>query len=214
MNIIDLQKWKRKSYFEFFGAFDEPFFSITSNVNTSKVLMQCQKDGHSFFAAYLFCALAAANTIPEFRTRLLDATIVEYEVVHASPTLGREDGSFGFSFLQHTPDFIMFSNAIKSETARILTFEGLGLSQTVERLDVIHFSSLPWLHFTGVSHARHQAKKDSIPKITFGKMSDDGLMPISVCLHHGFADGIHAAKFLEKFQNNLDTFEEELRMKI
>ena len=48
---------------------------------------------------------------------------------------------------------------------------------------------------------------DSAPRLTFGKITGaDGrcTMPISIHAHHVQADGLHVAKFVEKFELCLD----------
>ena len=69
---------------------------------------------------------------------------------------------------------------------------------------MIHFSAIPWLNFTSLSHARSYSYPDSCPKISFGKMTtlDNGkkMMPLSVHVHHGLMDGMHVGKFVALFQ--------------
>ncbi|HAN77810.1 MAG TPA: chloramphenicol acetyltransferase, partial [Bacteroidales bacterium] len=51
------------------------------------------------------------------------------------------------------------------------------------------------------------AFNDSIPKISFGKFfkeNDKLWLPVAVHAHHGLMDGLHVAKFIEKFQYYLD----------
>jgi chloramphenicol O-acetyltransferase type A len=71
------------------------------------------------------------------------------------------------------------------------------------RDDVIHSSVIPWLRFTSFEHAKRLGKPDSCPKIVLGKFHEDGgrfLMPVSVSGHHALMDGIHAAKFFQKYE--------------
>lgn len=73
--------------------------------------------------------------------------------------------------------------------------------------NVIHFSSLPWLEFSSISHARNYADPDSCPKISFGKMTeinDKKLMPVSIHGHHALMDGYHVSEFVERLQNILN----------
>lgn len=68
-------------------------------------------------------------------------------------------------------------------------------------------SALPWLNFTDLSHARCFSSADSVPKISFGKMTDiDGikLMPISIHVHHGLMDGRQIGLFVQQFQELMD----------
>lgn len=46
----------------------------------------------------------------------------------------------------------------------------------------------------------------SIPKITFGKITQDGekiCMPVDVHVNHALKDGFHVGKFVERFQELL-----------
>jgi chloramphenicol O-acetyltransferase type A len=73
---------------------------------------------------------------------------------------------------------------------------------------VIHFSAVPWLDFTSVSHARSFSFPDSCPKITFGKAVEEApgrkSMAVSVHVHHGLVDGSHVGLFAERFQHLLN----------
>ena len=68
---------------------------------------------------------------------------------------------------------------------------------------MIHFSAVPWVDFTGLSHARSYTFPDSCPKISFGKVTEkDGIksMSVSIHAHHGLMDGFHIGLFAERFQ--------------
>ena len=72
--------------------------------------------------------------------------------------------------------------------------------------DLIRYSVLPWFDFTSISHARNLAAQDSVPKITFGKITEAGgrcTMPVSIHVHHALADGLHVAQFVEQFERYL-----------
>ena len=74
------------------------------------------------------------------------------------------------------------------------------------RYDLIHYSTLPWIKFTSISHARKISRMDSIPQMVFGKYFKDGAtskMPFSIEVHHALIDGYHVAKYHEKFQDYL-----------
>ena len=82
-----------------------------------------------------------------------------------------------------------------------------GLEPAGASSNVIHYSSLPWLRFTALSHARSFSFRDSCPKISFGKMTEkDGqkTMPVSIHVHHALVDGYHVAQFVEAFQQEMD----------
>jgi chloramphenicol O-acetyltransferase type A len=66
---------------------------------------------------------------------------------------------------------------------------------------------LPWIRFTSISHARSFSFKDCIPKISFGKMTEQKgvkTMPVSIHVHHAIADGSDVGLFVEKLQEILN----------
>ena len=69
---------------------------------------------------------------------------------------------------------------------------------------MVHYSVIPWVHFRALSHPRNYGSGDCIPKIVFGKYSDDNgsiKMPISVEAHHALLDGFHMGQYFEGFQS-------------
>ena len=95
---IDINTWKRKEYFEFYSTFDQPFFGLDTEVECTHALDFCKREGTSFFIFYMHCAYKALNTIPEFKTRIVEGTPGKYDIIHVGTTIGRPDGSFGFCF--------------------------------------------------------------------------------------------------------------------
>lgn len=207
MKEIDYTKWKRKEHFEFFSKYDNPFFGIVSEVDCTRGYEISKRDEVSFFAYYLHRSILAVNRVEELRLRMHDGKLVSFENIHAASTIGREDGTFGFSFVEFSPDFNLFNEGLQKEIAIVRNSTGLGAGRNSERLDVIHYSSLPWIRFTGVTYPRNFNTNDTVPKITFGKSFEEGnrrKMAVSIEAHHGMADGIHIARFLDEFQKAMD----------
>jgi chloramphenicol O-acetyltransferase type A len=207
MKIIDINTWKRKEHFNFFSQFDEPFFGIVSEVDCTKAFQFTENEDLSFFAYYLHKSLVAANNIDEFKYRIKDEKVVLFDKIDASPTIGREDGTFAFSFIKFNSDFNVFYKSLLKEMNKVKNSNGLRATNDSEILDVIHFSSIPWIKFTGLTHARNYKFVDSCPKITFGKTyynNNKLLMPVSVNAHHGLVDGKHIGDYFELFQKLLN----------
>jgi len=204
---IDISNWNRKEHFEFFSSFDEPFFGIVAEVDCTKAYIQAKENKHSFFAYYLYRSLQAVNEVEEFKTRISGNDVVVFDEIHAAATIGREDGTFGFSFVHFTSEFKNFQEALKEEVKKVQESTGIRLNEDAIRLDAIHFSTIPWQSFTGLTHSRNFKFQDSTPKITFGKMFlRDGkkIMPVAVNVHHGLVDAFHVSKFLDVFQALMD----------
>jgi chloramphenicol O-acetyltransferase type A len=203
---IDIENWVRKDHFKFFSQFEEPFFGITVSVDCTRAYDYCKSNGHSFFLYYLYQSLRAVNETENFRYRIINGEVYEYEEINASPTINRADGTFGFSYIPWKENFEEFLVSANQEIEKVRAEKGLIPALSGE--NVIHYSSIPWLKFTSITHARAFSYPDSIPKITFGKASVDNgkmQMPVSIHGHHGLMDGYHVALYVEKFQKYLDS---------
>lgn len=203
---LDLSTWPRREHFEFFKKFEEPFFGIVANVNVTKAYRVAKEQNTSFFLYYLHAIMAAVNEVEVFRYRISGDDIYVYDIVNVSATLTREDNTFGFSFMEYTPDFKTFHTAAKQEIERVRNTPGL-FTREFNEDNIIHFSALPWVSFTSLSHARSFTFPDSCPKISVGKMTSvNGIMtmPVSVHVHHALMDGYHVGQFFETLQQKLN----------
>jgi chloramphenicol O-acetyltransferase type A len=204
--LLNIEEWPRKDHFNFFKEFEEPFFGICASVDCSTAFKYSKDNNISFFLFYLYCSLRAANEITPFRYRINENNIFVYDQVNASPTINRPDGSFGFSYMDYEPDFNQFIEKAKLEIERIQNSKGL--IPAVSGENVIHYSSIPWINFTSLSHARAFRFKDSSPKISFGKMTEENnrkKMPVSVHVHHALMDGYDVGRHFELFETLMNS---------
>lgn len=205
--LLDLDNWPRKEHFHFFSKFEEPFFGLVAEIDCTKAYEHSKTLGVSFFIFYLHKTLVAVNNVEPFRYRIENGSVYIYDEVHASATISREDDSFGFSLIPFNNDFEVFSKNALVEIERVKNTPGL-FTRSFEMENLIHFSAIPWVNFTSLSHARSYTFPDSCPKISFGKMtiSETGkrTMPMSVHVHHGLMDGLHVGRFVDLFQQEMN----------
>ena len=175
---IDTTTWKRREHYEFFNGMDDPFWGTVVPVDFTECYLEAKKRRTSF--------------------------LVCYDRIHASPTIGREDGSFGYGFFEYFSDLHEFIRAAERETERVKAADGLCLGAGAGRTDLIYFSAVPWFAFTEMKHARSANRGDSIPRISTGKLTRSGdrlTMPVSLDVHHGFIDGRQAGEFFALLEN-------------
>lgn len=199
---LDITTWNRKSQFEFFRDYDNPYFNICSEVNVQKLYDYAEKNNLSFFITSLYLSLKAANEIDEFRCRILDNDVVVYDSVNAGSTVLNNDDTFSFCYFDYLPDLQKFHD-IASKLIKESAGESAELDPRKNELNMIHYSIIPWISFTSISHPRNFNTGDSIPKIVFGKYSrkDKSLvMPVSIEVHHSLMDGLHVGRYLELLQ--------------
>lgn len=205
--LLDLENWNRKEHFAHFRQMEEPFFGVTVEIDCTKAYQTAKNLKVSFFIYYLHKTLVAVNTIENFKYRISEDKIYINERVDVSATIGREDGTFGFSLIEYNSDFDIFQQNALKEIERIQNTTGL-FTREFNDDNVIHFSAIPWLNFTSLTHARSFTYPDSCPKISFGKMmtAENGkrTMSMAVYVHHGLMDGLHLGMFVDAFQAEMN----------
>jgi chloramphenicol O-acetyltransferase type A len=203
-SYLDTENWSRRQQFEFFRGFDNPYFNICADVDVTPLLALTRAAKNiSFFIAYHFLSMKAANEVEPFRYRLRGDRVLVYERIHAGTTLLLADESFTFVYFDFEEDFAVFQTRARAAVVKAQT----GASRLDEREgqdDLIHHSVIPWVAFNSISHARNWGRQDSVPKIAFGKYHEDGeriKMPISVEVHHALMDGLHVGRYFEKVES-------------
>ena len=202
---LDISNWNRKEHFEFFCTFEEPFFCITTPIDMTIAYEKAKAMQISFFVYYLHKTLAAVNQVENFRYRIEGEDVFLYDEIDASATIMREDKTFGFSFMKFNEDIHEFNTIVQKEIERIQTTTGILTREYPE--NIIHFSAVPWVNFTGLTHSRNFGVADSCPKISYGKVVEENekkSMAISVTAHHGLVDGYHIGLFIEALQTELN----------
>ncbi|MDH6310251.1 chloramphenicol O-acetyltransferase type A [Dysgonomonas sp. PFB1-18] len=202
--IIDINTWIRKEHYEFFKDFDDPMFGLTFNVDFTAVYNEAKRTNSSFFLFSLHKIMQAANATEEFRYRIEGDDVVCYDVIHASSTVGRPDGTFGFSTMEYFTDRDTFVSEGSKVVERIKSLTGITFEEQTDRKDVIHYSPMPWIQFTDLKHPASFGKKFSIPKISTGKLFKEGAalkLPVSVTANHALMDGYHVARFLDNLND-------------
>ncbi|HCA99658.1 MAG TPA: chloramphenicol acetyltransferase [Porphyromonadaceae bacterium] len=207
MKQINIDTWKRKEHFEFFSAMKSPFLGITANVNCTKAYKEAKEKQVSFFAYYMHKSIAAVNSIPEFKYRIIDNEIYEVDKINVGTTLGRDDQTFAFAYVEYDEKFDIFNESLKAEIESVKNSTGLRFHKEHLRVDLIRYTTIPWLNFTAVLHPTNFNEKDSVPRISFGKMFEENgelFLPVSVEAHHGLMDGYHVCQYFKEFENLLN----------
>jgi chloramphenicol O-acetyltransferase type A len=114
----------------------------------------------------------------------------------------RDDDSFGFAYFDHNPDFAAFCSQAAAAIAAVRSRRA-GFEPRVGDEALVHFTTLPWVHFSSFSHARNWGRQDSVPKMSFGRADVQGphlWLPLSVEVHHALMDGLHVGRYIQAFE--------------
>ena len=202
---LDVENWNRKTTFEFFKDYEDPFFNITANLDVTKLYDFCKKHDLAFSLANLFYSLRSANEIREFRMRLSDGKVVEFEKIHATQTILNEDETFSFCYFELKNSVFEFNEAGKASVEKYKRLKSFDVES--DRIDLVYYSVIPWVSFTSFKHASRFDNKQTVPRIVFGKMFEDGgrkKIPHSVEVHHALVDGFHVGKYFNLLQEKYD----------
>jgi len=207
MKPVDIENWNRKTIYEYFKDFPDPFFNMTANLDVTELYRFCKERKLSFSLANLFYSLETLNEIREFRIRLKDDRLVEFERIHATMTIAQPDETFSFCYFEMQENVFDFNEAGKTaveDYTRLKTFDVMR-----DRVDLIYSSVIPWVSFTSFKHASRLNNKFTIPRMVWGKMFDDAgrkKLPHSVEVNHAIADGFHVGKYFVSLQEKLAQF--------
>lgn len=210
-HFLDLDAWPRAGSFRFFLGFEIPFFNLCAEVRVTPTLAWCRASGASFALASWFLCQEAVNELEPFRYRLRGQRVWVHDTIYVATTVLEADETFSFRHLPHAPTFDAFvegaRRAMESDRS------GAPLDDRPDEDGLIHGSTLPWLRFTSVAHARSLSGQGSVPKIVFGRateVGDEVVMPVSVEVHHALMDGLHVARYFALIERMMAHPEERL----
>ena len=206
--VIDATSWKRREHFDKWIAYDEPFHGVVVRIDLTQCQRFCKRNNFKIFDRYMYQLIHALNQIEPMKYRLIDKAPVVFDEVFSGLVIMKPNGTFAYGQLFKTDNFRGFEKQVELEKQRII--DRGTLHDKDHSLNITHFSVLPWTDFMSLSHARKYGDDDSIPKISFGKITESEgcyTMPMSIHVHHALVDGKDVADFIATFQDLLNETE-------
>ena len=204
MKRIDMNTYPRRDHFAHFCAMAYPDVGVTVDADVTDLLSLCREKGYSFYLVVLHAVALAADEVPEFRRRIDNGGIVEYDECPTSHTELKPDGTYAYCTLHHHMPLADY--LAKAKAARAAVRESGSIEEEDDVQSMYFISTLPWLHYTQLVQPV-ACGEESNPRITWGKYQPDAagrmMMPLSVLVHHALADGLHIAKFYEAFDRQV-----------
>lgn len=207
---VDFQSWPRAQMFYYFSKMAPTGYSLTVNVDVTKLRAVLKEEGLKFFPAYLWLVTKNLNRQPEFRTAEKDGVLGFYDTLTPLYAAFHEDDhTFSLMWTEFTDSFPEFYRAYIENQRNFGEVHGvLSQPQTPPPANAYTVSCLPWVEF---SHfAVHSYDKPYyFPSVEAGKFIEtEGktLMPLSLTCHHAATDGWHIREFLKDLQRDMDDF--------
>ena len=200
----------RKKHFDFFRNMNHPHFNITAPINIKSFYSHQKKSKIPFTNSLVYLISRAANDIPQFRWRIRGEDVVEHEYVKPSFTVTTQVSEvFSFCTVPYHPDPRIFLDSAREIQDRMKTEPNFEDEEGAD--DYLFLSSFPWVSFTGYTHAMQYHPHDSVPRISWGKLYEEGnkiMMPLSVQAHHGVVDGKHVGEYFQGLEELVSRSEE------
>ncbi|MFO7673363.1 MAG: CatA-like O-acetyltransferase [Lutibacter sp.] len=209
MKEFDVENRNTNPQSQFFKTYLDPFFNITANLEVTNLYNYCKRNNLSFSLSCLYVALKYANEITEFKLRFKNDKVYLFETVNIGSTVLNDDLTFSFCDFEFQKTMTEFD--VKGKIVLENHKNGIVFNAQEDQLGIIHCSTVPWISFTGIKHARNGNEGlQGIPKLVFGKIFTENefkKIPFSVEVHHALVDGYHVGLLYEKMQkfiNELD----------
>lgn len=204
---INIENWNRKEIFNHFLKYGMPFCGVTVNIDITNLYNEAKRDGESFFLYQSYLFLKAANNYEPMRMNIVDGKLYLNDTIGIAPTIGREDGTIGFSYLPYFEKREEFVKYAKEIIEIIKSRQGLCLDLIPAECDcALFFSTEPWFTFTNMINPFPLTPNDSNPRITTGKFFEQNgrkMLPVEIDVHHSIMDGYHIAKYIDELNRLL-----------
>ena len=201
---IDMNSYKRIDHFNYFKSLAYPYVGVTCEIEITDFYSFIKQQNYPFFLSFLYCVNQASNHVRQFRQRIYEDRIIEYDYCPTSHTVAKEDETYAYCTLdarKTLSDFLKEAIPIHN----YMKINGNIEESKEEAQSLIFISTLPWLNYTSLIQPV-PIPADSNPRITWGKYIKKGdkiYLPVSVLCHHALVDGIHLSKFYDCLKNEI-----------
>ena len=210
---INMEDWNRAKLFNYYLGTDFPYIVITANIDVTKPLAFARKHGISFNLVMVYLCNKMADSIPNYRYRFVDGK--PFMIDHTRPLVNHIVPGNDIFVIGEGPwpcdDIVEFCK--KTHEAQMKA-EPVSLSEVIgSNIDIINYTSVPWVQYTGFIRTVIHDGLDNAPKISFGKYFTDPTdpsktwMPLSNQTHHGLMDGSHVGRFYNGLQQACNELE-------
>lgn len=213
-NPIDLDTWSRKPYFDHYVNNVRCTYSMTANIDITRLLEAIKKKGIKLYPALIHMITAVVNRHREFRT-CLDARnrLGYWDSMSPSFTIFHDDDkTFSSVWTPYCEDYKEFYRRYLDDMEKYGSVKQFA-AKTNEPPNTFPVSSIPWVSFTGFNLNVYTEGTYFLPIFTMGKyfkQDEKILLPLSVQLHHAVCDGYHAGLMFNELQARADTCKEWL----
>jgi len=195
--------WPRQEHWRHYRHRSPCSYAMTVEIDVTAFVAAVRAGGRRSYPAQLWAISTAVNEQIAFRMTEVDGAPAVWPVVHPTFTvLNPERETFAAVWTRYDDDFGAFHDAVAALLDEHRGATGL-FPLGPPPPNAFDVSSIPWTSFTGFTLDIAAGADHLAPIITLGRYVErDGrtLMPVAVQVHHAAADGLHAARLVERLR--------------
>jgi chloramphenicol O-acetyltransferase type A len=202
---ILLDNYPRADIYRAFRKREIPFYSTTFNVDITQLSRHANTNLRPITLILAYCIAKTANRIKEFKQRVVEDDIREYEITDPSLTVLNSNNTFSFCDAVFVDDLESFLDINRPLMKSAKDSNNVGTEPKDHR---IFITSIPWIEFTSFTHP-YMSQYGYIPIFTMGKFIEQQekvLLPLAIQVNHALIDGYHLGAFCSQFQQLLNEF--------
>ncbi|MBN1045716.1 MULTISPECIES: chloramphenicol acetyltransferase [unclassified Clostridium] len=203
--LIDIENWERKECFNHFMNIAKSTYSLTVNIDISKLLSLTKEKGYRFYPTFTWIVSRAINRHKEFKMGFDQSGNLGYfeEISPDYSVLNEKTKIMNSLCTSYNDNFKWFYEEMVSDMNNYKVRGTL----TEQQDNFFLISCLPWLSYTSFDVTNQSERQFLFPMVTWGKYFEhDGkvLMPLTLQVHHAVADGYHCSLFYSDVQQVLE----------
>ena len=194
MQYIEPSQWPRWETAKFFSTMEIPFYNVTFRVDVSRTYRYAKSQGLSFYGCCVYDFTRVLNSLDDFLYKLRGDRVIKHELLSPSYTVPADNGLFKIVSVDSVPGESCPDFCRRARAAELAQPELYPDAVSEARDDLIYMSCVPWLDFTSFTSETGLDRDDSIPRLTWGKLTREGekaTMPLSLQMNHRLIDGRH-----------------------
>lgn len=214
-NVIDIEQWTRKPYFEHYTTVNKCTYSMTVDIDVTQLLQSLKARGLKLYPAFIYMVTCVVNDRVEFRTSYTSKQQLGYwdSMTPSYTYFHHDDQTFSSLWTEFSSDFYRFNDRYDQDMERYRHVKGIFVKEDPPP-NTFPISMIPWASFSGFNLNITSESDYLLPIITGGQYAKQGdrmLLPVALQVHHAVCDGYHASLFFQQLQNLADSCNDWLR---
>lgn len=167
---IDFNTWPRRELFYYFSKMAPTGYSLTVNMDVTKLRRTVKVAGVKFFPAYLWLVTRCLNERPEFKCAVKDGQLGYYDTLTPLyATMHPETHTISLMWTEYCESFPEFHRRYIENQEQYGDHHGVLSQPGVPPENAYTVSCIPWVNFTHFSVHSYEKKDYFFPSVEAGK---------------------------------------------